>query len=182
MKLIKNLDKDQFMLEMYLIAFYLIGCINATVLFELLPTYGLIAFLVKLTVLGLALCFLYPITPSWRVLIIIIPSLLVSTVKLPYYCYTFLRIEMFTFSAGNLLFLYKAIQDYQDTKVPLTDSIIKVYIILFMLSCAVLFNPLIVIHLDKDKWIYIDLIISGMLFINIPILNSFYKRYGFELF
>jgi len=84
--------------------------------------------------------------------IISIILLLIATLNLPYGYYTFLRIAI-TISA-----IYLANIAYKTKK----DN----WVIL-MGIVAVLFNPIFPIHLDKELWVIIDIIVAGLFLLSI---------------
>ena len=92
----------------------------------------------------------------WRLPIALIVLFLVSTFDLEYGFYTFLRICVCALS----LFLASGMHGFNGNKVIITINVI----------IAILWNPIIPIHLDKDTWVFLDVVASVF-----ECVNGFYS-------
>lgn len=83
----------------------------------------------------------------WFVWLIPIAVLLVATAKLPYGYYTFTRLVV---CATGSFFAYAA---WNDNRIAWT---------ILLAGVALLFNPIIPVHLTRNIWFYLDIICAGI--------------------
>ena len=76
----------------------------------------------------------------------------------PYAYYTILR---FIVCGTSIFIAYKAYDIYK-----------KLHWVILYSLISILFNPLIPIHLEKETWIIIDLIVALLIFLSIIIVKS----------
>jgi Family of unknown function (DUF6804) len=100
----------------------------------------------------------------WWIWLILAMLLSLATARLPYGYYTFLRITVCAFTA------LIAFAGWGDGTISRTWSIA-------FIAIAILFNPLIPIHLKRTTWFYVDLIaacviLAHLLFMRVGVTKS----------
>lgn len=83
-----------------------------------------------------------------KMLLVCIVLLVLGMAEMPYGYYTFLRLVVFSFS---MVFILQRERQFEVT-----------YWLLFLALTALLFNPILVVPLDRDGWRFVDFVVAGI--------------------